>query len=225
MKKTALVVDDHSLFRDGMSTLLKAELGFAAIVEAATLAEADACLTTCGDIELALFDLAMPGVHEPRSLASLRARHPDLKIVIVTASEQKADVLSAIALGLNGLIPKSLPTGDLIAALHTIMAGQIYVPRLMLAGEPELAQVYKGQVSSADAPPPDRRASVMELTARQREVLECVCAGLSNREISGKLGISVNTVKIHISALLVAFGAQSRIQLLDICNEQKPRRS
>jgi DNA-binding NarL/FixJ family response regulator len=216
--RRALIADDHSLFRDGMSALLQLQFGFAEVLQASSLDEAMSMLSTNAHIDLALFDLAMPGVDTPAALQIARLTYPHLKIAIVTASEDRAAVLTAIGIGLNGFVMKSLPTDELVAALQSIMTGHIYVPRLMLQftapADFALALCSGLKPGRCDTDETETRQAP-RLTPRQSDVLLCVKAGLSNRAISAKLGISVNTVKIHIGALLIEYGVTSRLQLLD----------
>ena len=166
--KQALIADDHSLYRHGLALLLKDQLGYHEVLEAASFETAVTSIDACPDLELALFDLAMPGMHGPGSLNQLRMRHPNVKIAIVAASEAKSDVLAAIAAGLSGFIPKTLPVREFIAALEFVRAGGIYVPGLMKVPGPEVPQ-------ASNSLPPDRATgregatrSAQSLTPRQR---------------------------------------------------------
>ncbi len=202
-----LIADDHGLYRRGLSVFLKDHFLGSEVTEAASLQEAETLIANQTAFDLALFDLLMPGMKGPMTLAPLRSRHPNLKIAIVAASESKNDVLDTVAAGLSGFIPKTLPRDEFIAALSMIVAGQIYVPGHMLRLEqkPEAAPI---------APVGDlRRSAVAALTPRQKDVLECVRKGMSNREIGDQLGISIGTVKIHIATLLAAMKVSNRIQL------------
>jgi DNA-binding NarL/FixJ family response regulator len=210
--KRALIADDHSLYRSGLALLLKDQLGYRHVVEAASFETALILIDSKPDIELALFDLVMPGMRGPSSLTSLRLRHPNIKIAIVAASEAKSDVLAAIAAGLSGFIPKSLPNEEMLTALEFIRGGGIYVPGLMKVLEPEGPEPSRGS-------PLDRALKHLtavgspSLTVRQKEVLDCIQAGMTNREISEKLHVSIGTVKFHVAAVLVAMNARNRVEL------------
>ena len=211
--KKALVADDHELYREGLAQFLKDEMSFSEVGEAATLDEAMSWLDTQGDVELALFDLSMPGMIGPQSLQALHAGYPDMKVAIVAASEAKRDVIAAIAAGLNGYIPKTLKRDELLSALQAVLDGQIYVPKLMLVYEHDLAKPVDGL--SVGRQPKDMTVAdpQQRLTPRQREVLDCIKVGLSNPEISRRMGISVRTVKIHVGHLLRLFHVHSRMDL------------
>lgn len=214
VKKRALLADDHSLYREGLALLLQEYFSYSEILGSATLAEAAAALDQNRNIELALFDLAMPGMEGAKSLAPLRSLHRTTKFAIVSASEARKDVLDAVAMGLNGFIPKTLPIPEFVAAVKTILAGRVFVPGLMITQEMERVEAVNGAQQGRDAVAERRKPAV--LTTRQKAVLECVKIGMSNREIAEKLGISTGTVKIHVAALLTAHNLRNRVQLASI---------
>ena len=151
--------------------------------------------------------------HGPASLTPLRLRHPNVKIAIVAASEAKSDVLAAIAAGLSGFIPKSLPNQQFIDALEFVRAGGIFVPGLMKVLEPDVPVISDDPSSQRLTGRNTANKPAQSLTPRQNEVLDCIRAGMSNRQIAEKLEISVGTVKFHVAALLTALNVKNRIQL------------
>ena len=133
---TVLIADDHSLYRAGLSLLLKDRLGFHAVIEAATFDCALDRLAETPNVALALFDLAMPGIAGPESLNVVKETYPDLRVAIVSGSEEREYVLKAVATGLNGYVPKSLTDDEILGAIKDILDGRIYVPRFMTAPYP-----------------------------------------------------------------------------------------
>jgi DNA-binding NarL/FixJ family response regulator len=204
----ALIVDDHSLYRRGLYILLQDHFSCLDIVEASSFGEAEDCMSGSPAFDLALFDLAMPGMERPMSLAPLRSMHPHSKIAIVAASESKDDILEAVAAGLSGFIPKSLSSEEFIGAIKLILEGQIYVPGRMMRYEPEWHAVANPPLSAEQ-----HAMALVALTPRQKIVLECIRKGMSNKEISDQLGISVGTVKIHVATLLAVLKVSNRVQL------------
>ncbi len=210
-RDAVLVADDHSLYRTGLSYLLKDRLGFNTVVEAATFDAALDRLSELDGIGLALFDLAMPGVSGPESLGVIKETYPDVRVAIVSGSEERSDVLKAVATGLGGYVPKSLQDDEIVAALRDILDGRIYVPGFMTS--------QGSTVATRALPEPAEKASASSATAskpispRQRDVLECVRRGLSNKEIARELEIAEGTVKIHLAALFSHFGARNRTEL------------
>ena len=214
--KHGLLADDHSLYRKALGHLLKQQFSFSQILEAECFEEAVECLHRHSDIELAIFDLAMPGMNGPRSIGPLTTRFPATKFVIVSGSEANDDVLDAVAVGLSGYIEKTLPTCDIESAIRLILNGRIYVSRPMMKqifDHPRdmhlMRSARSDQQSAGTTPPP-------VLTSRQIEVLDCIRAGMTNREIAAKLGISIQTVKMHVGALLTVYMLRNRVQLASL---------
>ena len=208
-----LVADDHSLYRTGFSLLLKDRLGYKAVLEAGTFDAALDRLAETPNVELALFDLAMPGITGPESLSVVKDTYPGLRVAIVSGSEERNFVLKAVATGLNGYVPKSLADDEIVGALNDILDGRIYVPRFMTAampGTPGKPANPEPPVASAD---PGDGLPVKPISPRQRDVLACVRRGLSNKEIARELDIAEGTVKIHLGALFSHFGARNRTEL------------
>lgn len=199
---TALIADDHAMVRLGLAVTLRDQLGFTTVHEAATLDDALERLAEDAGIDIALIDLAMPGMDGADSLAALRECHPDLKLVVVTASDSRRDILAALDAGANGFIPKGMSEPELVAALRTVMAGGIYAPAVLAASSRE-----------ADAPEEatgERPPALASLTRRQREVLDQLIDGRSNKEIARALKLGEGTVKIHLAAIFRHFGVRNR---------------
>jgi DNA-binding NarL/FixJ family response regulator len=208
-RETVLVADDHGLYRSGFGFLLKDRLGFRTVIEAATFDAALDRLAQTPNVDLALFDLAMPGVSSPESLSVVKETYPGLRVAIVSGSEARNDVIKAVAIGLNGYVPKSLADDEIVGALQDILAGRIYVPRFMT-----VAGAEKGTFETADVKGgPGGGATNKSISPRQRDVLECVRRGLSNKEIARELDIAEGTVKIHLAALFSHYGARNRTEL------------
>lgn len=204
--RVALIADDDEFFRIALRTILKSELGFPDIVETASLDDAIEQLAGRDDISLALFDLGMPGMESPASLKAVRDFKPELRVAVVSASASRSLILTALEAGVHGYVPKGLGASELTSALRLITEGVIYVPpaiaeRTQDAAEPRPAE------HSAGAQPAHMPAS---LTPRQRDVLELLVHGCSNKEIARKLDLGHGTVKIHLAALFRSLGVRNR---------------
>lgn len=209
--KRALIADDHGLYRAGLAYLLKDEFGFSDIVEVANSQEAVLALRECSGIDIAFFDLWMPGMLGPESLRDLRETFPVTKLVIVSASEKRSDILSAIDAGFNGFIPKSLSESAIVRAIEIVLTAGIFVPS-------QMAQLPRATSTLALLDPAgparqDESAPPPRLTTRQQDVMICVREGLSNKAIAHRLEIAEGTVKIHVATLFAAYKVRNRTEL------------
>lgn len=216
--KIALIADDHVLYRCGLSLFLTDRLGFGQVLEAGTLDEALDCLEKKPGIDLALIDLSMPGMRGGTCLAEIRAQFPNSKFAVVSASEDKADVLAAIDAGFNGFMSKSLSNVHIAGAIRDILDGGIYIPTNLMTNTKSRQYQAADQPSlqTERSPPVSANAAKTLLTARQNEVFDLACEGLSNKEIGDRLGISEGTVKVHISAMLTILRLRNRAEFLSL---------
>lgn len=203
-----LITDDHGLYRAGLGFLLKDRLGVDDLIEAGTLDDALDILAREPRIKLALFDLSMPGMAGPESLATVKATYPDTSLAVISASEDRSNVLACISSGLSGYIPKSLSEDEIAKALEMMLGGYIFVPSFMTASAPARASP-----ACAEALPVVPVPQHITLTPRQRDVLSYILEGRSNKEIARELDIAEGTVKIHLAALFAHFRAHNRTEL------------
>lgn len=210
---TALIADDHGLYRAGLALLLKDRLGVSDVVEVSDFDAALDCLASGRGIKLALFDLGMPGMAGPETLSVIRETYPELRVAIVSGTEDRDLVLRAVALGLSGYVPKSLPEDEIAKALQLIVDGHVFVPRFMTAG------AAKSRIAASASPVPVSpgpslaNVNADALTPRQRDVLAGILRGRSNKEIARDLDIAEGTVKIHLAALFAHFDVRNRTEL------------
>lgn len=202
-----LLVDDHALFRDGVALLLKELDPAVQVLHAADLAEALAALGGSAAIDLILLDFILPGMHGLQALETLRERHPGVPLVMLSSQEDQATVLRTIQLGAMGFIPKSAPSGQMFEALRTVLAHGIYVPPISLSGI----------VLPAPARPRTSPAE-LGLTQRQTQVLRLILEGKPMKLIARELGLSHNTAKTHVSAVLRALAVTTRTQAIVAAN-------
>ena len=195
-----IIVDDHPLFRGALAQALTASLKGAEIAEAGSLDELTARLAGNGDVDLVLLDLAMPGVQGLSGLLFLRAQHPEIPVMIVSASEDHGTIRRALEFGASGYIPKSLPVDQIRGAVAKVLAGDVWCPPnvdLTAVTDPETTEFASRMTS---------------LTPQQLRVLMMLCEGLLNKQIAYKLGVSEATIKAHVSAILQKLGVDSRTQ-------------
>jgi DNA-binding NarL/FixJ family response regulator len=201
-----LVCDDHPVFREGLRDALAALP--AEVVEAADAASALARVDAEPGIELVLLDLSLPGADGWSAFRALRARHPSVPVLIVSASDDPADMRRALDSGAAGFVPKSASLEVLRSALRLVLAGGVYVPVAALAAP-------AGEAPAAAR----RRARAGGLTPRQLEVLVLLSRGLTNREIAGALGIAEGTVKTHVRTLFEVLDVSNRTEAALVMGE------
>jgi DNA-binding NarL/FixJ family response regulator len=215
-KTVALIADDHSLYRVGLALLLKDQLGFDSVIEANGFDEALDRLADTPDIKLALFDLSMPGMGGPQSLAVVRSSYPELRVAVVSGSEAREHITQSVEAGLHGYIPKSLVEPEMVSAIREVVQGRTYMPRnAVLEAAGASARTPGVGIGRADGLKGghEKAATLDGLTPRQRDVLGGIVRGLANKEIARELDIAEGTVKIHLAALFVHFDVRNRTEL------------
>ena len=199
--KTRIVIaDDHPLFRGALREAVRSFLPDAAVTEANGLDELTQTLARERDTDLILLDLTMPGVQGFSGLIYLRAQHPDVPVVIVSATEDPVIVRRAMDFGASGFIPKSLGSDEIGAAISAVLAGGTWTPPDIALG------------ASEDKETADLMKRLATLTPQQVRVLMMLSEGLLNKQIAYELSVSEATVKAHVSAILQKLGVESRTQ-------------
>ena len=197
---TIVIADDHPLFRGALRQAIASLMPAARVVEANGMEELNDTLGTEKDVDLILLDLTMPGVQGFSGLIALRAQHPELPVVIVSANEEPVVIRRAVEFGASGFIPKSLNVDAIGTAIATVLAGDTWTP-------PEIDLNASEDKESANLV---RRLAT--LTPQQVRVLMMLSEGLLNKQIAYELGVSEATVKAHVSAILDKLGVDSRTQ-------------
>ena len=204
-----LIADDHTIFRDGLRSLLEAR-GVGVVGEARNGREAVE-QTKRLHPDVVLMDLNMPEVDGLAATRLISAEHPEVSVVILTASEEDADLFEAIKSGAQGYLLKSLASDELFRLLDGVARGE---PALT----PALARKLLGEFSRPQAPAPTRTAedtAIEALTDREREVLDLLVQGItSNRDLAERLVVSENTVKYHFRNILDKLHVQNRAQVV-----------
>lgn len=199
-----LIADDHALFRDGLRSLLEAH-GVEVVAEARDGREAVA-LTRLHRPDVVLMDLAMPELGGLGATRLITAEFPEVAVVVLTASEDDADLFEAVKSGAQGFLPKDLEARRLFELLDGVSRGE---PALT----PALARKVLGAFAKPSPAPQARPADA--LTEREQEVLELLVQGItSNRELAQKLFVSENTIKYHLRNILDKLHLQNRAQVI-----------
>jgi DNA-binding NarL/FixJ family response regulator len=209
-----LLADDQVLFRAGLRVMIDAESDLEVVGEAATgRAAVEQARQTCPDV--LLMDIRMPGTD---GLTATRQITGDpaldaVRVLILTTFEIEEYVFQALRSGAAGFIGKGADPGELLAAIRTVNRGDAL---LSPAATKSLIARYLARPDSEVLAAPERLSA---LTAREREVLALVAAGLSNDEIADHLVLSTHTVKTHVNRAMTKLGVRDRAQLVVIAYE------
>jgi DNA-binding NarL/FixJ family response regulator len=199
---TVAVVDDHPLFREGVARSLAEVDGFEVVAEGGSRDDAVRIAQQVRP-DILLMDLSMPGGGLD-AISTIMARDPNLKIVVLTVSEASDDLAAALNGGVKGYVLKGVGSRALAELLCHVAAGETYVT-------PSLSARLLSRLSSADASPIAINP-VRSLSQREREVLNLVAEGLSNKQIALKLDLHEKTVKHHVSSVLAKLQANNRTE-------------
>jgi two-component system nitrate/nitrite response regulator NarL len=198
-----LLVDDHLLFRKGLARLLDAQPDFEVVGEARDGLEAVEQAQALHP-DVVLMDIRMPGCDGLEATRRIKVQMPDVRVVMLTVSDDDQDLATAVRYGADGYLLKDLLPETLFQQLRGLKSGQAPISRAMTGKLfRQLAQRSRPTV---------RPAAIDVLSARESEVLALVVSGCSNREIAGELGITRNTVKNHLRNILVKLGVKNRAQ-------------
>lgn len=195
-----LIVEDHSLYRDGIRQLFQ-QMGEEEmeVLEAGTGAEALGLVARHPDLDLVLLDIKLPDVDGFEAMQRFRDAQPTLPMIILSASDDLVDMTTALDRGAMGYIPKSTSAAVMLSAIKLVLSGGVYLP-------PEMLRNHALRGRNGGAGP--------VLTDRQREVLDLLRQGQSNKAIGSTLGLALPTVKAHVSAIFKALNVQNRAQAM-----------
>lgn len=198
-----LIADDHPLYRLALSQAVRGVMPEASIHEAEDLSGAQAALAAHPDTDLVLLDLHMPGSHGLMGLATLRAEHPGVAVVMISAHDDPATIRRALAYGAAGYLTKRADLAELQAGLRAVLGCEEWLPPAL---RPAVAAVTADPEDDATA------ARLAALSPQQFKVLVRVAEGRLNKQIADELGIQERTVKAHMSAIFEKLGVRNRTQ-------------
>jgi len=208
-----LIADDHPLFREGVAHSLSAEPGFEVVAQ---VADGEAAVSRSRELlpDLALLDIDMPGGGGIPAAAKIATACPATRIVMLTVSEHQDDLMAAFKAGARGYVLKGVSARELARVLRTIASGEVYVSPTLAAGI---------LVDQNRARP---REPLEQLTDRERDVLQLLAKGMSNREIGESLQLAEKTIKHYMTNILQKLQVHSRVEaaLLAARGNDKPER-
>ncbi|MDE2119010.1 MAG: response regulator transcription factor [Betaproteobacteria bacterium] len=198
-----LLVDDHALFREGMHYIVS-QLGEQVdILDAGCFSEAMTIAGNNPDLDLVMLDLKMPDSEGVGSVNLFHSRYPRIPIVVVSGTDYRGDIESAMNSGAMGFISKASASKDMVQALRVVLDGGIYLPPQLLLQA--VARVEGGRKDGRSW-----RVNRFGLTARQMEVLQHLAHGMSNKGIALATGLAEGTVKVHVAAIYQALKVGNR---------------
>ncbi len=193
-----VVADDHPLFREALVSAVRKARPDASVVECSSFAEADSALNS-GAVDLMLLDLKLSDVEGMTGLNLVRANHPAVPVVVVSASEEPHTVRHALAVGASGFIPKSASLETMVEAISQILEGETWAPDV---GEEA-----------------DLQSRIASLTPSQLRILEGLKAGRLNKQIAYDLGVTEATIKAHLTSVFRKLGVQNRTQAVILAQQ------
>lgn len=191
-----LICDDHPMVLDALGQMIERRWPDVVVDRATGFADAEALLDPAHAV--ALVDLTMPDAAPLAGIKRLRAKAPQVPIVVFSGTMDDAMLLELVGLHVQGLVSKVEAPTVVLAAIELVLAGGRYFP-------PRLAEIALRKPDLMPAAP-------MRITPRQKEVLQLLAAGRSNKEIAIALGLSPATVKTHVSQIIATIGAANRAE-------------
>jgi len=201
-----LLVDDHTSFREALAFMLDREPDLSVVAQAGSAGEARACDATWS---LAVVDLGLPDGNGADLVESLFERVPGARIVVLTASSRPAELAAAYEAGAAGVVQKTAAISEIVEAIRAVASGQ------SLVDASELVEILRQARRQRERDAVGRQLAD-KLTPREREVLQALADGRSNREIAVQLHITVETQRTHMVNILSKLGAHSQLQALVI---------
>jgi DNA-binding NarL/FixJ family response regulator len=216
-----LLIDDHPLILSALQSVIQGMGDHVTVTGVGSARAARETLQRDSDFDLVLLDLQLGDADGFEVLMEFRAAYPALPVVVVSASDRHSDVIRAVDMGAMGFVPKRSSNDTLREALKMVMEGGIFVPHMMLGsggmvdkGDGSASDVLRGLRESAAESSYQAQPKLEDigLTPRQTDVLALLLQGQPNKLIARELGLSVETVKDHVAAVLRALNVSSRTQ-------------
>jgi DNA-binding NarL/FixJ family response regulator len=203
-----LIADDHPLFRDALERAVRIALPEAALHSAVDVHRLLELIEKFPDADLLLLDLHMPGAPGYTALAHIRGQYPGLPVIVISAHEEVSVARRTLAYGAAAYVPKSTSAADIVAAIHSVLAGDVWLPETWLGSN---VQLKPGEVDAAER--------IATLTPQQFRVLAMLAEGKLNKQMAWEMGVSEATIKAHMTAVMRKLGVNNRTQAALIASE------
>ena len=203
-----MVVDDHDTFRDPLAFMLERELDLTVVARPRSLSETREVLESMDvAVDVAIVDLNLPDGSGADLIKELHGPRPRATALVLSATADQKHLARAIEAGAAGVMHKSAPMSDLVEAVHRLAAGE------QLLSQEEVIEALRFLTRQRESNREARLASA-RLTPREREVLQALAEGLSDKQIAGRLHVGVGTVHSHVTNILAKLEVSSRLQAL-----------
>lgn len=212
-KIRVLLTDDHTLFRQGIRTLLSAETDMEVVGEASNGADA---VERCPEVrpDVVLMDVGMPGMSSFEATRQIKKLRPEAKILFLTMYDDEDYLVEGMEVGASGYVLKDSPAPQLVSAIRDVHRGGSYLSPRMLS---QLVDDFRTRMRSNGTHTP----RFANLTVREREVLKLLAEGNSVKEIAGDLNLSVKTVEAHKFNLMRKLDIHNKAQLVQYAIQKK----
>jgi len=201
-RHSIIAIDDHPLFRKGVADLLEMDDSMELVGEASNGPDG-LHLAARLRPELILLDINMKGMNGIETLQAIKREDPDARVVMLTVSDNEEDVIAALRLGADGYLLKDMEPEEILQSLRGAVEGKLVISESLTR---LLAQALRDEGKRLDP------REAVALTTREREILEQIACGLSNKLIAKELQISEGTVKVHVKNLLKKLHLHSRVE-------------
>jgi two-component system, NarL family, nitrate/nitrite response regulator NarL len=201
---SVLLVDDHTLFRSGIRSLLQRQADFTVVGEASDGVEGVKRAKQLQP-DVVLLDLNMPGISGLETLQLMLQDFPKMAVILLTVSEDAEDLTAALQAGARGYLIKNIDTDYLVRAIRRAAAGEPVIAEAMTAKL--VARLQSGSSQRVES-----FSGLDKLTPREKDILACLARGESNKIIARTLNVAESTVKIHVQNILKKLGLSSRVQ-------------
>ncbi len=206
-----LIVDDHPLFRQGLVDVLETDPEMQVVAEAA---EGEVAIAFARQYQpnVILMDVSLPNTNGLQVTRQIMADSPDAKIVVLTGYDEPEQIIHAFVAGARAFCTKDIPPEELLNTVRTVHAGKYVVNGRTMTQDEVLVWADSQMGNRGGGPPGTATATSAPLSPREMEILEEVTRGASNKEIALRLGISQQTVKNHMTAILRKLNVNDRTQ-------------
>ncbi len=202
-----ILVDDHATLREALVVLLEREPDMMVVGEAGSVGETQQLLANNVPADVAVVDLTLPDGQGTAVVEAFLDSHAVEAVLVLTALSELHDRARAVAAGALGVLHKSVPTADIIAAIRRLHRGEaLFTPSQII----ELLRAESDHLEKER----NAQSALSQLTPREVEVVQVLAEGLSDKEVADRLCIASKTVRIHVANILGKLGLESRLQLV-----------